>query len=199
MSNYTESIEKLIECLTRLPGIGRRSAERIITYILNASKDEIRILAEAIYKTKENVQFCRVCNNLSEQETCRVCQDNRRNRSIVCVVEKPSDVNAIEKAGNYNGLYHVLLGSIAPLEGRGPSDLKIDGLVNRIKQEGIKEAIIATDADTEGETTALYLVKILKPLGVKITRIGVGIPMGSNLEYADATTLSRSLDARREI
>jgi recombination protein RecR len=199
MSNYTESIEKLIERLTRLPGIGRRSAERIVTYILSASKDEIRILAEAIYKAKENVQFCRICNNLSEQETCRVCQDNRRNRSIVCVVEKPSDVNAIEKAGNYNGLYHVLLGSIAPLEGKGPSDLKIDGLANRIKQEGIKEAIIATDADTEGETTALYLVKILKPLGVKITRIGVGIPMGSNLEYADATTLSRSLDARREI
>ncbi len=199
MSNYTESIEKLIECLTRLPGIGRRSAERIVTYILSASKDEIRLLAEAICKAKENVQFCRVCNNLSEQETCRVCQDNRRNKSIVCIVEKPSDVNAIEKAGNYNGLYHVLLGSIAPLEGKGPSDLKIDGLVNRIKQEGIKEAIIATDADTEGETTALYLVQILKPLGIKITRIGVGIPMGSNLEYADATTLSRSLDARREI
>jgi recombination protein RecR len=199
MSTYTESIERLIERLTRLPGIGRRSAERVVTYILGASKDEIRLLAEAIYKAKENVQFCRICNNLSEQETCRVCQDSQRNKSIVCIVEKPGDVNAIEKAGNFSGVYHVLLGSIAPLEGKGPSDLKIDGLVSRIKQEGIKEAIIATDADTEGETTALYLLTILKPLGVKITRIGVGIPMGSNLEYADATTLSRSLEARREI
>jgi len=199
MSIYTQSIEKLIERLTRLPGIGRRSAERIVAYILSAPKEEVRLLAEAVYKAKENVQFCRVCNNLSEQETCRICQDTGRNRSIVCIVEKPSDVNAIEKAGNFNGLYHVLLGSIAPLEGKGPSDLKIDGLVNRVKQEGVKEAIIATDADTEGETTALYLVKILKPLGIKITRIGVGIPMGSNLEYADADTLSKSLEARREI
>jgi recombination protein RecR len=199
MSTYTESIEKLIERLTRLPGIGRRSAERIVTYILGAPKDEIRLLAEAIYKAKNNVQFCRICNNLSEQETCRICQDSQRNKGIICIVEKPGDVNAIEKAGNFSGVYHVLLGSIAPLEGKGPSDLKIDGLVSRIKQEGVKEAIIATDADTEGETTALYLVTILKPLGVKITRIGVGIPMGSNLEYADATTLSRSLEARREI
>ena len=199
MSTYTESIEKLIERLTRLPGIGRRSAERIVAYILSAPRDEVKSLAESIYRAKENVHFCRICNNLSEQDTCRICQDSRRNKGLVCIVEKPSDVNAIEKAGNYNGVYHVLLGSIAPLEGKGPSDLKIDGLVNRVKQEGVKEVIIATDADTEGETTALYLVKILKPLAVKITRIGVGIPMGSNLEYADATTLSRSLDARREI
>lgn len=199
MSSYTESIEKLIERLTRLPGIGRRSAERIVTYILGAPKEEARSLAESIYRAKENVHFCQVCNNLSEQDTCKICQDLQRNRSIICVVEKPSDVNAIEKAGNYRGLYHVLLGSISPLEGKGPSDLKIDGLINRIKKEGIKEAIIATDADTEGETTALYLVKVLKPLGIKVTRIGVGIPMGSNLEYSDPTTLSRSLDARREI
>jgi len=199
MSSYTESIERLIERLTRLPGIGRRSAERIVTYILGASKEEVKSLAESIYRAKENVHFCHICNNLSEQDTCKICQDLQRNRSIICVVEKPSDVNAIEKAGNYRGLYHVLLGSISPLEGKGPSDLKIDGLINRIKQEGIKEAIIATDADTEGETTALYLVKVLKPLGIKVTRIGVGIPMGSNLEYSDPTTLSRSLEARREI
>ena len=199
MSTYTESIEKLIESLARLPGIGRRSAERIINYILGASADEVRVLAESIQKVKENVHFCRICNNLSEQEVCRVCQDPRRHKEVVCVVEKPSDVIAIEKAANFTGVYHVLMGSISPLEGKGPQDLKIDGLLSRIKENSVKEVIIATDADTEGETTALYLQHILKPLGVKVTRIGMGIPMGSNLEYADATTLARSLEARREI
>ncbi len=199
MSAYTDSIEKLINRLIKLPGIGRRSAERIIGYILGAPKEEIKGLAEAIYKIKENVLFCSICNNLSEQELCKVCQDSQRQKEIVCVVENPSDVAAIEKAGNFRGVYHVLLGAIAPLEGKGPSDLKIDGLMQRIKQNNIKEVIIATDADTEGETTALYLVKLLKPTGVKLTRIGVGIPMGSNLEYADAATLTKSLESRREI
>ncbi len=199
MSNYTESIEKLIERLVRFPGVGRRSAERIVSYMLGAPKDEIKLLTEAITRVKENIQFCRICNNFSEQEICRICQDAGRLKDIICIVEKPSDVNAIEKAGNFRGVYHVLLGSIAPLEGKGPSDLKIDSLLNRVKQNSIKEVIIATDADTEGETTALYLTKLLKPLGVRLTRIGVGIPMGSNLEYADATTLSRSLESRREI
>lgn len=199
MGAYIESIEKLIEGLIRLPGIGRRSAERIIAYLISAPREEVKGLAEAIVRVKENIRFCRICNNMSEQEVCKVCQDTRRRRDIVCIVEKPSDVNAIEKAGNFHGVYHVLLGSISPLEGRGPGDLKIDSLLNRIRQEGIKEAIIATDADTEGETTALYLAKVLRPLDVKITRIAVGIPMGSNLEYADASTLSRSLESRREI
>jgi recombination protein RecR len=199
MSTYTESIEKLIDRLIKLPGIGRRSAERIVGYILNAPREEIRNLTEAISKTKENVRLCRICHNLSEQETCKICQDLRRQKDIVCIVEKPSDVTAIEKAGNFQGVYHVLLGSISPLEGKGPSDLKIDSLLQRIKQDNIKEVIIATDADTEGETTSLYLTKLIKPLGVKLTRIGVGIPMGSNLEYADSATLSKSLESRREI
>jgi len=199
MSIYTGSIEKLIDGLIKLPGIGRRSAERIVNYILGASKEEVKSLAEAIYRIKENVSFCRTCNNLSEQELCKVCQDSRRQKDMVCIVENPSDVVAIEKAGNYRGVYHVLLGSIAPLEGKGPSDLKIDGLIARIKENNIKEVIIATDADTEGEITAIYLTKLIKPLGVKLTRIGVGIPMGSNLEYADASTLSKSLESRREI
>lgn len=199
MSTYTESIEKLINSLIKLPGIGRRSSERIVGYILGAPKEEIRQLSEAISKTKENVSFCRICNNLSEQELCKICLDDRRQKDIVCIVEKPSDVAAVEKAGNFSGVYHVLLGAISPLEGRGPSDLKIDGLINRLKQNNIKEIIIATDADTEGETTALYLTKLIKPLGVKVTRIGVGIPMGSNLEYSDSATLSKALEARREI
>jgi recombination protein RecR len=199
MSTYTESIEKLIEALTRLPGIGRRSAERVVNYILGASKDEIKNLADTIIKVKESVRFCRICNNLSEQETCRVCQDMRRNKEVICIVEKPSDVTAIEKSGNFRGAYHVLLGSISPLEGRGPSDLKIEGLLKRIKEESIKEVIIATDADTEGETTAMYLAKLIKPLGVSLSRIGLGLPVGSNLEYADSTTLSKALESRRSI
>ena len=199
MPAYTESIEKLIERLIKFPGIGRRSAERIIGYILNAPRDEIQGLSEALSKVKENVRFCRICNNFSEQELCRICQDSRRKKDIICIVEKPSDVSAIEKAGNFNGVYHVLLGSISPLEGKGPSDLKIDGLLQRIKQDNIQEVIIATDADTEGEITALYLTKLIKPLGVKLMRLGIGIPMGSNLEYADATTLSKALESRRPV
>jgi recombination protein RecR len=199
MPAYTESIEKLIERLMKFPGIGRRSAERIIGYILNAPRDEIQGLSEALSKVKENIRFCRICNNFSEQELCRICQDSRRKKDIVCIVEKPSDVSAIEKAGNFNGVYHVLLGSISPLEGKGPSNLKIDGLLQRIKQDNIQEVIIATDADTEGEITALYLTKLIKPLGVKLMRLGIGIPMGSNLEYADATTLSKALESRRPV
>lgn len=199
MSTYTDSIQKLIESLIKFPGIGRRSAERIISYILGAPRDEVRNLLVAINKVKESVRFCRICNNLSDQDICKICHDVRRQKDIVCIVEKTSDVTAIEKTGNFHGLYHVLLGSIAPLEGRGPADLKIEGLLSRIKDNNIKEAIIATDADTEGETTALYLAKLLKPLGVKLTRIGMGIPMGSNLEYADSATLSRAMESRREI
>lgn len=199
MANYTASIEKLIECLIKLPGVGRRSAERIVAHVLGASKEEIKVLSDALNKVKESVRSCRVCNNLSEEEECKICRDLGRQKEIVCVVEKPSDVTAIEKAGNFHGLYHVLLGSISPLEGRGPGDLKIDGLIQRIKQGTIKEVIIATDADTEGETTAIYLTQLLKPLGIHLSRIGLGIPVGSNLEYADATTLSKSLESRRTI
>ncbi len=199
MPTYTESIEKLIEKLTKFPGIGRRSAERIITYILNAPRDEIKGLLDALLKVKENVRFCSICNNLSEQELCRICQDSRRSKDIICIVEKPSDVSAMEKTGSFNGVYHVLLGSISPLEGRGPSDLKIDSLIKRIKEDNVKEVIIATDADTEGETTALYLAKLIKPLGVSLMRLGIGIPMGSNLEYADTSTLSKALESRRPV
>jgi len=199
MSTYTDSVEKLIESLIRLPGIGRRSAERIVNYILGTSKEEIRVLSEAINKVKESVRFCSICNNLSEQENCKICQDLRRKKDVICIVEKPSDVTAIEKAGSFNGVYHVLLGSISPLEGKGPQDLKIEGLLERIKQGNIKEIIIATDADTEGETTAIYLTKLIKPSGVRLSRIGLGIPVGSNLEYADSSTLLKALESRRDI
>jgi len=199
MANYTESIERLIESLIKLPGIGRRSAERVVNYILGAPKDETKTLSEAINKVKESVRFCSLCHNLSEEEFCKICQDSRRQKDIICIVEKPCDVTAIEKSGSFSGVYHVLLGAISPLEGKGPSDLKIDTLLNRIRGNSIKEIIIATDADTEGETTALYLTKLIKPLGVKLSRIGLGLPVGSNLEYADSTTLSKSLESRRTI
>lgn len=199
MTIYTKSIERLIERLVKLPGIGRRSAERIVEYILNAPPEDIRTLSEAISKVKQNVKLCKICNNLSEQDICAICQDNSRQISVVCIVEKPSDVTAIEKTGSFRGLYHVLLGAISPLEGKGPADLKIDSLMERIKQDTVKEVIIATDADTEGETTALYLSKIIRSKGIKISRIGLGLPFGSNLEYADTTTLSKALESRKEI
>lgn len=199
MAVYTQTIEKLIEALVKFPGVGRRSAERIVGYILGASKEEIKNLSETITKVKENVVFCRICHNLSEQEMCKICQDSQRHKDVICIVENPSDITAIEKSGSYQGVYHVLMGSISPLEGKGPSDLMIETLLERIRQNQIKEVIIATDADTEGETTALYLTKLLKPLDVHISRIGLGIPVGSNLEYADSSTLSKALESRRTI
>ncbi|MDD5730805.1 MAG: recombination mediator RecR [Candidatus Omnitrophica bacterium] len=199
MANYTESIEKLIDKMVKLPGIGRRSAERIIAYILDASGEEVKGLSEAILRVKENVRSCRICHNLSEQDECAVCRNPGRNRSILCVVEKPNDVSLLEKTGSFKGLYHVLMGAIAPLEGRGPTDLKIDSLINRIKQENIQEVILATDSDTEGEATALYLTKLIKPLGVRTSRIGIGLPVGSNLEYADSATLSIAMESRRQL
>jgi len=199
MAVYTDSVEKLIECLIKFPGVGRRSSERIIEYILSAPKEEIQNLTEAIVRTKENVRLCRVCHNLSEEDLCKICQDERRLKEVLCIVERPQDVTAIEKAGTFRGVYHVLLGSISPLEGKGPSDLKIESLLERVKGNHIKEIILATDADTEGEITALYLAKLIKPYGVKLSRIGVGIPLGSNLEYADPATLGRSLESRREV
>lgn len=198
--SYPATIEKLIQELVKLPGIGRRSAERIVFHLLNnASKDDISLLAQRLSELKERVRLCRRCHNLSEQEECSICVNPQRDKSILCVVERPNDVTSIEKTGTFNGLYHVLMGAIAPLDGKGPADLKIDTLVNRIRQEHIQEIIIATDSDTEGETTALYLTKLLKPLGVQITRIGLGLPVGSNLEYADSATLSKALESRRAI
>jgi len=197
--HHADSIEKLINRLIKLPGIGRRSAERIVAYILDSSTEEIRGLAGSMMRVKESIRFCRICNNLSEGEICKICQDAHRRKDIICIVEKPGDVAVIEKSAKYNGAYHVLLGSISPLEGRGPADLKIDSLLLRLKQNNIREVIIATDADTEGETTALYLAKLIKPSGIKLTRIGVGIPVGSNLEYADSATLSKAMESRQNI
>jgi len=196
---YPRVIENLIERFTKLPGIGRRSAERIAFWFLNNSREDAQGLCDCILSLKDNLTFCRLCNNLSETEICMICSDTQRDDATICVVENPKDVLALEKTGHYHGSYHVLLGTISPADGRGPEDLRIGQLMNRVQTQDIKEVIIATDPDTEGETTALYLTQQLRPLGVKVSRIGVGIPMGSALEYTDMSTLSVSLNSRREI
>ncbi len=193
------TIEKLIEELMKLPGIGRRSAQRIVFHILSAPRVEVDALSEAISNVKATVRFCSICNNFSETEICGICSSVKRDQNIVCVVESPKDVENIERSGTFHGLYHVLLGAISPLEGRGPHDLKVDGLIDRIKAGSVREVVIATDSDTEGEATAIFLTKLIRPLGVKVMRIGIGLPVGSNLEYADPATLARALEGRREV
>jgi len=199
MPGYPAIIESLLEKLAKFPGIGRRSAERIVFYLLDAPKEEVSLLSQDLINLKSRISFCKICNNLGEGGICLICRDASRIKDTLCIVETPKDVGVIERTGGYKGLYHVLLGAIAPLEGKGPGSLKINGLAHRIKDNSIKEVIIATDSDTEGETTAIYLTKLIKPLGVKVSRIGVGIPVGSNIEYADSVTLSRALESRREI
>ena len=199
MPGYPKVIENLLERLVKFPGVGRRSAERIVFYLLEASREEAGLLSQDILKLKSHIRFCRICNSLGEDDVCLICRDASRHRDVLCIVETPKDVGVIERTGGFKGLYHVLLGSIAPLEGKGPGDLKINGLIQRIKENHIKEVIIATDSDIEGETTALYLTKLIKPSGIKVTRIGFGIPVGSNIEYSDSQTLVRAFEGRREI
>ena len=196
---YPKLIENLIEQLVKLPGVGRRSAERMVFWFLNHPKEDAEALAHSILKVKNGLSLCRICNNLSETEICMICSDASRDPETICVVEESKDLLAIERTGAYKGQYHVLLGNIAPSEGRGPEDIKIQQLVNRVGTQNIKEIVIATDPDNEGEMTALFLTKQLKASGVKVSRIGLGIPVGSSLEFADMSTLSMSLTTRREI
>lgn len=196
---YPRIIENLIEKLTKLPGVGRRSAERIVFWLLENPREDVLGLSEDIVKLKDNLTFCRICNNLSETEICMICSDAKRRDDMICVVESPKDVLAIEKTGQYHGSYHVLLGVVSPAEGKGPEGLRLNQLINRVKDQNVTEVILATDADTEGETTALFIIDRLKEFKVKVSRIGVGIPMGSAVEYADLSTLGMSLNSRREI
>lgn len=196
---YPKIIENLIEKLMKLPGVGRRSAERIVFWLLENPREDVLGLSEDIVKLKDNLTFCRICNNLSETEICMICSDAKRRDDMICVVESPKDVLAIEKTGQYHGSYHVLLGVVSPAEGKGPEGLRLNQLINRVKDQNVTEVILATDADTEGETTALFIIDRLKEFKVKVSRIGVGIPMGSAVEYADLSTLGMSLNSRREI
>ena len=190
-------LTQLLEALEKLPGIGPRSAERIAFYLLRASKEDVRRLAQAVVDVKERLRFCEVCFNLTEAPRCPICQDASRDPALLCVVEEPKDVLAIEKTGAYRGLYHVLLGAIAPLEGIGPELLKVDELMRRLSDGIVQEIIIATDADKDGETTAAYLSKLMRPTELRVTRIASGIPVDSHLEYADQATLTRALEGRR--
>ena len=198
-TSYARPLLRLLEALEKLPGIGPRSAERMAFYLLRTSREEASTLAQAIADVKDRLRFCEVCFNLSEAPRCVVCLDPSRDASVLCIVEEPKDVLAIEKTGAYRGLYHVLLGAIAPLEGIGPELLKIDELLRRLADGALEELIIATDADKDGESTAAYLTKLIRPRGLKVTRIASGIPVGSHLEYADQATLARALEGRREL
>jgi len=187
---------RLIEALNKLPGIGRRSAERIVFHLLKAPLEETLVLGELLKQVRAETRFCKVCRNLADAELCRICNDPTRDHELLCVVEDPKDVQAMEKTGSYNGLYHVLLGNLSPLEGVGPEELRIGYLLRRVKQEKIREVILATNPSTEGETTALYLAEALKPQAVKVSRIARGIPVGSAIEYMDPATIQRSLEGR---
>lgn len=198
MFKSAESVERLINLLARLPGIGRKSASRLAFHILKISKEEANELAETIQEVKEKVGFCSICFNISEHDPCHICSDPERSRDIICVVEQASDLAALEKAEGFRGLYHILGGRISPLDGIGPDDLKIKELLARLGPD-TKELIIATNPNVEGEATALYLAKLIRPMGVKITRIARGLPVGSDLEYADGMTISRAIEGRQEI
>jgi recombination protein RecR len=197
MFKSSESVDRLIEEFSKLPGIGRKTAMRLAFYILKEDKTEAEKLAQALLDVKERVKYCSICFNITETDPCFVCQDEKRDRSIICVVEEANDVLALEKTGEYKGLYHVLGGALSPLDGIGPDNLRAKELLLRLK-DGVNEVILATNPNVEGEATAIYLSKLIKPLGIKVTRIARGLPVGGDLEYADQVTLMRALEGRRE-
>jgi recombination protein RecR len=196
---YAAPVQELIDELGRLPGVGPKSAQRIAFYLLKVPKDDALRLARSIAEVKDKVRFCAVCFNVSEDERCTICGDNRRDTSVVCVVEEPRDLVAVEKTGEFKGRYHVLQGAISPIEGIGPEQLRIRELLGRIEREAIAEVILCTNPNLEGEATALYLGRMLGPLGLKVTRIASGLPVGGDLEYADELTLGRALEGRRQV
>jgi len=196
---YPRSIAKLVGELNKLPGIGPKTAQRLAFHILNGPLEEAERLARAILDARKNIKYCSVCSNLTDSDPCRICSNPNRDRSIICVVEDPRDVVAIERTREFRGLYHVLRGVISPMEGIGPDDLTINVLFDRLQDDEVKELIIATNPSIEGEATAMYISRLAKPLGVKVTRIAHGIPVGGDLEYADEITLARAFEGRREI
>jgi recombination protein RecR len=199
MSMHAEPIERLINELTKLPGIGRKTAARLAFHILRIPKREAQELAQGIIDVKEMIQLCSVCFDLTDKDPCRICRDSRRNDEIICIVEEPNDLMAIEGAGDFHGKYHVLHGTLSPLEGIGPEDIKAKELLKRLETGKVNEVIMATNPNVEGGATALYLTKLIKPLGIKVTRLAYGIPMGGDIEYTDGETLAKALEGRREI
>lgn len=196
---YEGAIQDLIDELGRLPGVGPKSAQRIAFYVLNADTADIVRLAQTLRRVKDEVRFCTICFNVAEQDKCRVCRDARRTDEVICVVEEPKDVVAIERTREFRGKYHVLGGAINPLEGIGPDNLRIRELLARLSSGGVKELILATDPNTEGEATATYLALMVKPMGLSVTRLASGLPVGGDLEYADEVTLGRAFEGRRSM
>lgn len=192
-------LQRLITELTRLPGIGRKTAERLAFFILKEDERFARDLAEALIDVKRNMRFCRLCYNVSSEELCEICADPRRNQGLICVVEEPKDIWAIEKSGSFSGVYHVLMGALSPLDGIGPDKLRIRELLQRLQAGKVEELIVATDPNVEGDATALYIAKLVKPLGVLVSRIASGLPVGGDLEYADSVTLAKALSGRRPL
>ena len=199
MNYYGNTITRLIEELGRLPGIGGKSAQRLAFYLIHQPKERVEALAKAIVQAKAQVHYCSECCNFTDTDPCPICADPRRDRTTIMVVESPQDMAGYEKTKQYHGLYHVLHGAINPMLGVGPEDLKIRELLRRLNQGGVEEVILATNPNVEGEATAMYLSRLLKPLGVRVTRIANGVPVGSDLEYIDEVTLSRALEGRREM
>ena len=199
MSKFAEPMTRLIDELKKLPGVGSKSAQRLAFHILRSSDEDAEALAAAVRDVKANLRLCSVCNNVTDVDPCVYCSSPTRNQRLVCVVEEPTNIAAIEKTKHFNGAYHVLHGSLSPLHGVGPEQLRISNLMRRVESGDVDEVIIATNPTVEGEATALYLARLIKPSGVKVTRIAHGLPMGADVEYADGVTLSRALEGRREM
>ena len=199
MNGYSDALGNLVEQLAKLPGIGRKSAQRLAFHILKQSDKEARLLAEAILEAKEKIRYCSLCYNLTDRELCPICSNPNRDSSVLCVVEDSRDVMALERANQFHGLYHVLHGAISPMDGIGPEQLKIKELLQRLQEHPAQEVIIATNTSIEGEATAMYLSNLLKPLGIKVTRIAQGLPVGGDIQYADEVTLARAFEGRWEI
>jgi recombination protein RecR len=199
MKDFAEPLARLIDELKRLPGIGQKSAQRIAFHLERAPREDAERLAAAILEAKDKIRLCSLCNNLTEQDPCDYCTDPRRDQEVICVVETPYNISGIERTREFRGLYHVLHGALSPLQGIGPDQLKLKNLLERLKGGKIKELIVATNPNVEGEATAIYLSKLIKPLGIKVTRIAMGIPVGSELEFADEVTMLKAIEGRREL
>lgn len=199
MDLYSGALARMIDELSRMPGVGPKTAQRLAFYLLRQERRQVERLANALLEAKDRIRYCEQCFALSEENLCTICQSPKREQQVICVVEEPNDVFSLERTKQFNGLYHVLMGTLSPLDGIGPEDLKINELLHRVNTGPIKEVIIATNPDVEGEATAIYLGRLIKPLGIKVTRLASGLPAGGNLEYADEITIGQALGGRREL
>ena len=198
MDFYPVAIEKLIEEFAKLPSIGQKTAQRLTLHVLNLPEEEVKEFASALVQARGTIKYCKVCGNFTDKDPCSICSNPNRNQNVICVVEQPKDIMTLEKVKEFNGVYHVLHGNLSPMQGRGPQDIRIRELVARMR-ENIEEVIVATNPNIEGEATAMYISRVLKPLEVKVTRIASGLPVGGEMEYADEVTLSKALEGRKEI